>query len=144
MNFIQYVKQVWKARPIGGTPFSPDRLNHMEDGIKNNNDMISELNSNIGNEDIEGVFNYLGLEFVIYRKNGIRYLHSSGRLTQAFPTQWTTIGTIENIVYKGYGHIICNTSNIAIKFIYNNGVLNASATGTTKATEYAQDSCVLV
>lgn len=46
MNFIQYVKQVWKAKPIGGTPFSPDRLNHMEDGIKNNNSMISELNSN--------------------------------------------------------------------------------------------------
>jgi frataxin-like iron-binding protein CyaY len=47
MNFIQYVKQVWKARPIGGTPFTPDRFNHIEDGIKNNNDMISELNNNI-------------------------------------------------------------------------------------------------
>lgn len=46
MNFIQYVKQVWKAKPIGGTPLSPDRLNHMENGIKNNNDMISELNNN--------------------------------------------------------------------------------------------------
>ena len=46
MNFIQYVKQVWKAKPIGGTPFTPDRFNHIEDGIKNNNDMISELNSN--------------------------------------------------------------------------------------------------
>lgn len=47
MNFIQYVKQVWKAGTSGGTPFSPDRLNHMEDGIKNNNNMISELNNNI-------------------------------------------------------------------------------------------------
>lgn len=47
MNFIQYVKQVWKAGTSGGTPLSPDRLNHMEDGIKNNNSMISELNSNI-------------------------------------------------------------------------------------------------
>lgn len=46
MNFIQYIKQVWKAGTSGGTPLSPDRLNHMEDGIKNNNDMISELNSN--------------------------------------------------------------------------------------------------
>lgn len=46
MNFIQYVKQVWKAGTSGGTPLSPDRLNHMEDGIKNNNSMISELNSN--------------------------------------------------------------------------------------------------
>lgn len=46
MNFIQYVKQVWKAGTSGGTPLSPDRLNHMEDGIKNNNSMISELNNN--------------------------------------------------------------------------------------------------
>ena len=46
MNFIQYVKQTWKARPIGGTPFTPDRFNHIEDGIKSNNDMIRELSSN--------------------------------------------------------------------------------------------------
>lgn len=46
MNFIQYIKQAWKAGTSGGTPLSPDRLNHMEDGIKNNNSMISELNSN--------------------------------------------------------------------------------------------------
>jgi hypothetical protein len=46
MSFIQYIKQAWKAGTSGGTPLSPDRLNHMEDGIKNNNSMISELNSN--------------------------------------------------------------------------------------------------
>lgn len=46
MNFIQYIKQVWKAGTSGGTPLSPDRLNHIEDGIKNNNNMISELNNN--------------------------------------------------------------------------------------------------
>nr|DAD98008.1 MAG TPA: hypothetical protein [Siphoviridae sp. ctnMb19] len=49
MNFIQYIKQAWKAGTSGGTPISPDRLNHMEDGIKNNNDMISELNNNLYN-----------------------------------------------------------------------------------------------
>ena len=47
MNFIQYIKQAWKAGTSGGTPLRPDRLNHMEDGIKNNNNMISELNNNI-------------------------------------------------------------------------------------------------
>ena len=47
MNFIQYIKQTWKAGTSGGTPLSPDRLNHIEDGIKNNNDMISKLNNNI-------------------------------------------------------------------------------------------------
>lgn len=49
MNFIQYIKQAWKAGTSGGTPLSPDRLNHMEDGIKNNNNMISELNNRIDN-----------------------------------------------------------------------------------------------
>ena len=47
MNFIEYVKQIWKNGPGGGTPWSAARLNHMEDGIKNNNSMISELNNNI-------------------------------------------------------------------------------------------------
>ncbi len=49
MNFIEYVKQLWKNGPGGGTPWSAARLNHMEDGIKNNNSMISELNNNISN-----------------------------------------------------------------------------------------------
>lgn len=47
MNFIEYVKQLWKNGPGGGTPWSASRLNHMEDGIKNNNSMISELNNNL-------------------------------------------------------------------------------------------------
>ena len=47
MNFIEYVKQLWKNGPSGGTPWSAARLNHMEEGIKANNDMISELNSNL-------------------------------------------------------------------------------------------------
>lgn len=47
MNFIEYVKQIWKNGPSGSTPWSAARLNHIEDGIKNNNDMIRELSGNI-------------------------------------------------------------------------------------------------
>jgi len=47
MNFIEYVKQIWKNGPSGSTPWSAARLNHLEDGIKNNNDMIRELSGNI-------------------------------------------------------------------------------------------------
>ena len=69
MNFIEYVKQLWKNGPGGGTPWSAARLNHMEDGIKNHNRMISELNNNKGinvmsetnTADIEDIFpKYLG------------------------------------------------------------------------------------
>lgn len=64
MNFIQYIKQAWKAGTSGGTPLSPDRLNHIEDGIKNNNDMISELNSNM-------TINLLNPTLQTTRRNGI-------------------------------------------------------------------------
>lgn len=107
-------------------------------------DAYSTLNSNIANSDIEGIFNYLGLELIIYHKLGICYLHSSGRLTQAFPKEWTTIGEISNINYKGYGHLAANTSGKIIKFAYINGTLSAYAPSSTNAIEYVQDSCVLI
>lgn len=52
MNFIEYVKQLWKNGPGGGTPWSAARLNHMEDGIKNNNSMISELKQQYNKRNI--------------------------------------------------------------------------------------------
>ena len=75
MSFVEYVKQVWKAGRSGGTPWSPDRLNHMEDGIKSCSDGISELNNNTKIErassdtsdfkfryDINKVFNLFNLQ----------------------------------------------------------------------------------
>ena len=106
--------------------------------------ILSSLNSNISNNDIEGAFNYLGLELVIYRKSGIRYLHSSGRLTQAFPTDWTTIGQVNDVKYKGFGHLTCNTSGSIIRISYVNGALSAYAINPTKSNEYIQDSCTLI
>lgn len=105
---------------------------------------ISQLNNNISNNDIEGVFNCLGLELVIYRKSGICYLHSSGRLTQAFPTNWTTIGQVNDVKYKGFGHLTCNTSGSIIRISYVNGVLSAYAINPSKSNEYIQDSCTLI
>lgn len=69
MNFIQYIKQAWKAGTSGGTPLSPDRLNHMEDGIKNNNNMISELNNNNITNNI--CTNLLNPTFKTSSQNGI-------------------------------------------------------------------------
>ena len=57
MSFVEYVKQVWKAGRSGGTPWSPDRLNHMEDGIKSCSDGISELNSNLTNNICTNLLN---------------------------------------------------------------------------------------
>lgn len=34
MNFIEYVKQIWKNGPGGGTPCSAARLNHMGEQLR--------------------------------------------------------------------------------------------------------------
>lgn len=150
-GFLSYSRVNWQQSPNKSTPWNATNLNVMDAGIKNNNDMISnlrdevtQLNSNISNNDIEGTFNYLGLELVIYNKSGIRYLHSSGRLTQAFPTAWATIGQVNNVKYKGYGHLTCNTSGSIIRVSYVNGTLSAYAIQPSNTNEHIQDSCTLI
>lgn len=108
MNFIQYVKQVWKAKPIGGTPFSPDRLNHMEDGIKNNNNMISELsNNNITNNICT---NLLNPTLETSSKNGITCTNNgdgtytlNGKATSAFILALAIFKKRDNKKYKLIG-----------------------------------------
>lgn len=150
-GFLSYSRVNWQQSPSKSTPWNATNLNIMDKGIKDNNDMISnlrdevtQLNSNISNNNIEGTFKYLGLELVIYNKSGIRYLRSQGRLTQAFPTAWTTIGQVNDVKYTGYGHLTCNTSGSIIKFSYTNGALYAYAINPSQNNEYIQDSCTLI
>lgn len=93
MNFIQYVKQVWKAKPIGGTPFSPDRLNHMEEGIKNNNSMISELNNNITHNTC---VNLLNPSFHSLTQNGLTINNDNGVYTINGTCSETTVFTLQS------------------------------------------------
>lgn len=101
MNFIQYIKQVWKARPIGGTPFSPDRLNHMEDGIKNNNNMISELNNNNITNNI--CTNLLNPTLKTISKNGITCTNNGDGTYTFTGTATAEIDFIYNTVKLKYG-----------------------------------------
>lgn len=79
MSFVEYVKQVWKAGRSGGTPWSPDRLNHMEDGIKSCSDGISELNSNIietlDNHSISSV-NNINMDSELFSSHKPLYIHA--------------------------------------------------------------------
>jgi hypothetical protein len=108
MNFIQYVKQVWKAGTSGGTPLSPDRLNHMEDGIKNNNSMISELsNNNITNNICT---NLLNPTLETSSKNGITCTNNgdgtytlNGKATSAFILALAIFKKRDNKKYKLIG-----------------------------------------
>lgn len=150
-GFLSYSRVNWQQSPSKGTPWNATNLNIMDAGIKNNNDMISnlrdevtQLNNNISSNDIESVSNYLGLEFTIYRKNGIRYLHSGGRLTEDFPTAWITITQVPDLQYKGNGHIVTNATETPIKLTYLNGELRAFAIKSGTKNEYVQDSCILI
>lgn len=106
MNFIEYVKQLWKNGPNGGTPWSASRLNHMEEGIKANNEMISELNSNINNYD--GVIKNGSIDFEsqYFKQGKAIYFHIISTATQSdivgFPVE----------VY-GYGVLITFKSTIS-------------------------------
>ena len=150
-GFNTYTRVNWQQSPSKSTSFSAANLNIMDAGIKSNNDMISnlideftQLNSNLSNNNIESVFNYLAIEFTIFRKSGIYYLHCSGRLTEDFPTDWTTIAQVPNLQYKGIGHIVTNSTGTPIKIAYNNGELRAFAIKSGTKNEYVQDSCIII
>lgn len=46
-NFTKYVKQIWKNKPDTSSPLNATRLNHIEDGIENNSNAISELDTSV-------------------------------------------------------------------------------------------------
>lgn len=41
-EFVEYVKQEWKNKPIVSSPLNAERMNHIEDGIENNSKKIKE------------------------------------------------------------------------------------------------------
>lgn len=111
MNFIQYIKQAWKAGTSGGTPLSPDRLNHMEDGIKNNNDMISELNSNNITNNI--CTNLLNPTLKTSSRNGITCTNNGdGTYTLNGTASDRTVFVLENTA-----DIIKENANKTLRFV---------------------------
>lgn len=118
MNFIQYIKQVWKAGTSGGTPLSPDRLNHIEDGIKNNNSMISELNSNNITNNI--CTNLLNPTLKTSSQNGITCTHNGDGT-------YTLNGTASarTVFVLGYtADIIKKNANKTLRFVSRGDALD--------------------
>lgn len=118
MNFIQYVKQVWKAGASGGTPLSPDRLNHMEEGIKNNNSMISELNNNNITNNI--CTNLLNPTLETSSKNGITCTNNGdGTYTLNGTASARTVFVLENTA-----DIIKKNANKTLRFVSRGDALD--------------------
>lgn len=126
MNFIQYIKQVWKAGTSGGTPLSPDRLNHMEDGIKNNNDMISELNNNLTFGAISNITD-INFDSSIFPQKKKIYIHelaiANTKEAKGFPEGCYGYGLLITIKYT-YNYtsvqiiIPHHTTNNSVNYIY--------------------------
>lgn len=128
MNFIQYIKQAWKAGTSGGTPFSPDRFNHIEDGIKNNNDMISELNNNIN----ELLISYYKSEPTLTLKKGTYWIFINK--TQYSQSSIWAISSSQQPV------AVANPSNEQMSMELNNDIM----TITWKNASYAVVSVLKV
>lgn len=114
MNFIEYVKQLWKNGPGGGTPWSAARLNHMEDGIKNNNSMISELNNNITFKQIPLTNNGDGTYSCRYTEvtTGLIYLGINQKLSYLYLSNAMWDYTSRKEISKNY---IGDISNLSIE-----------------------------
>lgn len=128
MNFIQYIKQAWKAGTSGGTPLSPDRLNHIEDGIKNNNSMISELNNNLN----ELLVSYYKSEPTLTLKKGTYWIFINK--TQYSQSSIWAISSSQQPV------AVANPSNEQMSMELNNDIM----TITWKNASYAVVSALKV
>ena len=46
-DFTKYIKQIWKDKPDTSSPINAIRLNHIEDGIYNNSEAVSQLDTTV-------------------------------------------------------------------------------------------------
>lgn len=95
-GFLSYSRVNWQQSPSKSTPLSAANLNVMDAGIKNNNDMISnirdeitQLNSNIEIKhcfckniaSVDGIFEGYGYNYCYYNKSAkIGILHFVSRI----------------------------------------------------------------
>lgn len=121
MNFIQYIKQAWKAGTSGGTPLSPDRLNHMEDGIKNNNSMISELNNNLN----ELLVSYYKSEPTLTLKKGTYWIFIN-KTQYSQSSIWAVSSNYQPVA-------VANPSNEQMNMELNNDIMTITWTNASYA-----------
>ena len=129
MNFIEYVKQLWKNGPSGGTPWSASRLNHMEEGIKANNDMISELNSNKVNT-IYSIMSGSNLNDVLtsgfYRLEGGSFINEPTGIVPSYGQMIVCRGGADTVVQIVFSYMYSNKFAVRV----GQGVLRSDGVET--------------
>lgn len=115
-GFLSYSRVNWQQSPSKSTPLSAANLNIMDAGIKNNNDMISnirdeitQLNSNIDVKNsfckniasINGTFEGYGYNYCYYNKStktGILYYASKIETQDSTQNNFTEYYDIETVL----------------------------------------------
>lgn len=115
-GFLSYSRVNWQQSPSKSTPLSAANLNIMDAGIKNNNDMISnirdeitQLNSNIDVKNsfckniasINGTFEGYGYNYCYYNKStktGILYYASKIETQDSTQNNFTVYYDIETVL----------------------------------------------
>lgn len=115
-GFLSYSRVNWQQSPSKGTPWNATNLNIMDAGIKNNNDMISnlrdevtQLNSNIGVKNsfckniasVDGTLEGYGYNYCYYNKStktGILYYASKIETQDSTQNNFTGYYDIETVL----------------------------------------------
>lgn len=115
-GFLSYSRVNWQQSPSKSTPWNATNLNIMDAGIKNNNDMISnirdeitQLNSNIGVKNsfckniasINGTLEGYGYNYCYYNKStktGILYFASKIETQDSTQNNFTGYYDIETVL----------------------------------------------
>lgn len=115
-GFLSYSRVNWQQSPSKSTPWNATNLNIMDAGIKNNNDMISNLRDEVTqlNNNMTLLFLntivYKGVSFSFYTLGRLLMIICSKQLTENIPPMknWTSIGNVTST------NKISTVSNIAI------------------------------
>lgn len=115
-GFLSYSRVNWQQSPSKGTPWNATNLNIMDAGIKNNNDMISnlrdevtQLNSNIDVKNsfckniasVDGTLEGYGYNYCYYNKStktGILYYASKIETQDSTQNNFTGYYDIETVL----------------------------------------------
>lgn len=115
-GFLSYSRVNWQQSPSKGTPWNATNLNIMDAGIKNNNDMISnlrdevtQLNSNIDVKNsfckniasVDGTLEGYGYNYCYYNKStktGILYYASKIETRDSTQNNFTGYYDIETVL----------------------------------------------
>ena len=116
MSYKPYYTNGWKSGESGGTPITPEALNHMEEGIKAANENMLNLQHITDNEHIvpggadlnsyttPGAYRIASQEISQSLVNAPPYSNTGGRLIVSGLS--TSVGVIQFIIYSSSNNLI--------------------------------------